>query len=160
MSINCAVLPLNIISPDGKDGKGLLQAMGVKFSGALNDYLVRVVLPPNLSIKLINPRLHVLIDEKRRHRANVIIGESFRDKPHVELLRRFCITLDCKSIGGQDQLFGIVFDGTAVIHTTTGTGLTSNRTQRMLAAKNSIELAKEWLGVQYPNWQSPSEYWD
>lgn len=160
MSSSFAVIPRNIISPDGNDGESLLKAMGVKFSTDLNEHLRRAELPRDLSIKVVHPRVHIIVDQKRRKRAIILIGDSHKDAPHIELLRRFCITLDCKKYANQDLIFAIVFDGVHQVHETGRIPLKGGATERGISASKCISLAEEWLDKFYPSWRSPAAYWD
>ncbi|MBL7156242.1 MAG: hypothetical protein ISS87_01435 [Candidatus Pacebacteria bacterium] len=99
-----------------------------------------------------------LLDNKGRRRAGIFYKAAFYDRrANLHCIRRFGVRIDYDRLG-EGVAVATIMDGDQVVYTTDAVEFTDETNYE--AQDKATALAKEWLGINYPDWTDASAYWD
>ena len=157
-------LPTDMTCSDGYDPKRVLESVGMKFLGPVeDDELFQYVEPPKgwKKVKTDHPLWSKLIDDRGRKRASIFYKAAFYDRSaYMIILRRFNLRLDYKREEKEGIVVVNVTDCGEKIYTTEPIPLPANEKKRRKAEKKAEKNARKWLNKHYPGWENPAAYWD
>lgn len=147
----------------GLDAKAILEAFGVKFLGVVSgdDLFQYVELPQGWKKEATSESMFSkLIDDRGRERAVIFYKAAFYDRSaHLALSCRFRVVVDYDRFNKEQIGVASVTDSGKVVHTTEKV-VRSDGENRWSVIDKANDLAVEWLDTNYPDWKSPSAYWD
>ena len=161
--VNSDTLPTDM-GHGGSESKEILEAAGVKFLDEVEgDPMFQYVeLPEGWEKRATDHSMWShLVDDKGRKRASIFYKAAFYDRSaHMSLERRYQTRRDYDRQDKEGVTIAEVLDGDTVIHTTEPIKLPEDRDKQYAEARKADEAAHAWLDENFPEWQSPSAYWD
>lgn len=168
--VESTTLPTEYNTYDKYDPEGILKSFGVVFLGPVEgDPMFQYVnLPKGWKKK---PTSHSmwseLVDDKGRKRASIFYKAAFYDrKASISLCRRYTYDQDYGEAYDVGQLVVYVKDGSSIIFTTTvrdivyREGGAKDYDVYDKIQKEAYTEAKNWLNVNFPDWEKYDAYWD
>lgn len=159
--VNSATLPRRIVNGTRED----LEAMGIVFGDNADDLFVNVTLPEGWTkMGTDHSMWSDLLDDKGRKRAAMFYKAAFYDRnAHLSLRCRFeCTTYESCDAEGNAADYDkathrkvAIWDGEEILKTI---GLWEKQDYTTCDILEREAIA--WLDANYPDWQSPTAYWD
>lgn len=170
LCVNGGLLPID----GGRRYQGEFEVIGIKFLGKADDLFYKVELPQGWRIAPTDHSMwSELLDAKCRKRAGIFYKAAFYDRSaHCNLERRYSYSYQpVDGWGNSSKLaawVGVVTDGEQIIFKTAPTVIEPefNREARepwdawIVERDARREEAKAWLVEHFPEWESPTAYWD
>lgn len=162
--VESSVLPVEMDQHSDYDTRKILEELGVKFLGVIEDDKIfqRVELPVGWKIEPTEHSMHSsLLDDKKRVRAGIFYKAAFYDRSaHLTLKRRYGCSLDyVKANKGVIQ--SNVKDQGKIIYSTDEYILKESDEARRWAIQNEHDKRViTWLNENCPEWENPGKYWD
>ena len=139
--------------------KEAFEALGFTFEDIGDDVLCKATLPDGWKLKADGDRYWTyLIDEKGRKRGSYFYKGAFYDRSgRMYLSRRFHINYDSADPQKRQGPYNVsVKDADDTIIFTAG------KCEKTYSHEYEelMQLAKEYLRTNYPEWEDPTKYWD
>lgn len=147
------------------EAKAVIEAAGVEFLGVVpGDPLFQyVTLPPGWQKRATEHAMWTdLLDDKGRARARIFYKAAFYDRhAHLYVERRFIYHKDYDRLHNERVAVGIVTDCGKVIYETAPRQLPAEDSRECFAIEDrAVAEARAWLDSHYPDWESPTSYWE